>query len=73
MSTTSLYLKDLAERVVFTAVEAAAGLLVIELSTGDVPTQAWWAVPLAAAAATLKGFLAKKIGRSESASTAPSV
>ena len=72
-SPTSLYVKDLAERTAFTAAEAAAALLVVELSSDAVPTEAWWAVPLAALAATMKGLFAKKLGRPESASTVPSV
>jgi len=73
-SPTSLYVKDLVERIVFTAAEAALGLVVIEIADPDiVDPQAWWAVPLASAAAALKGLVAKKIGKPESASTVPSV
>jgi hypothetical protein len=73
MSATSLYLKDLAERTLFTGAEAAVGVFVADQAVGAVPGEAWWVVPVAMLAAALKGVLAKKVGRSESASTVPSV
>lgn len=69
----SQYLKDLLERTVFTMLEAAAALVAVQLSSDAVPDEAWWAVPLAGLAAVIKGFAAKKVGSSESASTVPSV
>ena len=64
------YLKDLVERVVFTAVESALALLAVELADPDlVDSQTWWAVPAASLLATLKGLVAKKVGNPETAST----
>jgi hypothetical protein len=63
------FLKDFAERVSWTAVQAALGLVVVE--SFDLPL---WSVPIAASAlAAVKGYVAKKIGNKDSASTVPSV
>ena len=73
-SSTSLYVKDLVERIFWTAAEAALAVGVLEIADPDiVDPKAWWAVPLASAAAALKGLVAKKVGKPESASTVPSV
>lgn len=64
-----LYFKDLAERVGWTAAEAAVAVVAVE--AGDWPL--WIAVPVATGLAAVKGFIAKHVGRSESASTVPSV
>jgi len=74
MAVSTQYFKDLAERVFFTAAEAALAVGVLEIADPDVvPPEAWYTVPLAALAASLKGLVAKKVGNSESASTVPTV
>lgn len=65
----SKYLKDWLERVAWTAAQAAVGVVVVEVNDLD----QWWVFPIAAALAGLKGFIAKKVGNSDSASTVPSV
>lgn len=57
------FLKDLAERVGFSAAYAATSVLVVEL--GDLPYE--WAPVVVAALAALKGVLAKRVGDPESA------
>jgi len=65
----SKYVKDLVERVGWTAAQAGVGVLII--ANTDAPTA--YAAVIAAALALVKGFIAKKIGNKESASTVPSV
>jgi len=70
-----LYLIDLAERIVWTFLEAFAGVLLLDLA--DVfELDLWKTAALAGLAAVLslvKGLAAKAIGDRQSASTAPSV
>lgn len=69
------YLKDLAERVGATFVETFAGTLVASW-TGVIPSdwRGWLtAAALSAAAATVKGLLAKGVGDSATASLAPTL
>jgi hypothetical protein len=61
--------KDWLERVSWTAAQAAVGVLAVEVGGLDV----WWAVGAATALAALKGWVAKRVGNPESASTAKSV
>ena len=63
----STFLLDLGERAGWTGAEAALGLVVVEL--GDLPV--WWAAPIALAAASAKGWVAKRVGRKGTASTLP--
>lgn len=63
------YLVDLVERVLATAAEGAVGVVTVVLV--DWPT--WLAVPLAAGAAIVKGWLAKFSGSKSSASLVPRV
>lgn len=65
----SKFMTDAAERVAWTAVQAALSAIVV---TGfDLPL---WAVPIGASIlAAAKAYVAKKIGNKDSASTAPSV
>jgi hypothetical protein len=60
-------LLDLAERAAWTGVQAALGLVAVEAA--DLP--AWWAVPIALAAAAAKGWAAGHVGRKGTASTLP--
>lgn len=62
------FLKDLAERVGFSAAYAATSVLVVEL--GDLPYE--WAPVLVAALAALKGVLAKQVGSPDTAGFAGS-
>lgn len=63
------FLTDFAERVGWTAVQAALGLVAVE--SFDLPL---WAAPIVATTlSAIKGFVARKIGNPDSASTAPSV
>lgn len=66
LSGTKRYAIDLAERVGWTAAEAAVGVIAVE--AGNWPT--WLALPVATGVAIVKGFLARKLGRADSASTA---
>lgn len=65
----SKYFKDWLERVAWTAAQAAVGVLIVETQDLD----QWWVFPIAAGLAGLKGFIAKKIGNPDSASTVKSV
>jgi hypothetical protein len=61
------FLLDLGERVAWTALQA--GLALVAVDQLDLP--GWAIVPAGAALATLKGFVASRIGRPDSASTVP--
>ena len=63
------YAVDLAERVGWTAAEAAVGVIAVEAANW--PT--WLALPVATGVAIVKGFLARKLGRPDSASTVKGV
>lgn len=63
------YVKDLAERVAFTAIEAGAAYAATQLA--GLPE--WLAVPIAAGLALIKGWAAKSIGNSDSASVSKAV
>ena len=65
----SKYAKDLLERVVWTAVQAGVGVAAAEVAGVD----AWWGVAAATALAVVKGWVAKHVGNSESASLTKSV
>lgn len=65
----SKYVKDLIERVAFTAAEAGIG--VVATAAAGWPTA--YAIPIASALAILKAAIAKQIGNGDSASTVPSV
>lgn len=58
---------DLAERVLWTALQAALGLLSVELF--DLPQ--WAALPVAAGLAFVKGWVARRIGALDTAATLP--
>lgn len=60
---------DLVERLGWTGAEAVAALAVTEFADLDV----WWAAPLAAGFALLKGAAAKHLGVRGTASTLPAV
>lgn len=64
-----IYYIDMAERVLWTLIQAAAGAGIDMLSTGDIT---WRAVGYAALAALLKAITAQKIGDRNSAATLPS-
>lgn len=51
------FLKDAAERTFWTAAEAGLAYAVVTLSA--IPK--WWAIPIAAALASAKAFVAKKL------------
>lgn len=61
------FLLDLAERAGWTGAETALALVVVQL--GDV--SAWWAAPVAFAAAAAKSWVAGHLGRKGTASTLP--
>lgn len=63
------FAKDLLERVGWTAAQAGVGVITVEAL--NVPVE--WAAVVAAVLAVVKGFIAKKVGNSDSASTVPSV
>lgn len=63
------FTKDLIERVGWTAAQAGVGVLIV--ANTDTPTA--YAAVIAAGLALVKGFIAKKIGNADSASTVPSV
>jgi len=65
----SKFWKDLIERVVWTAAQAGVGVLIV--ANTDTPTA--YAAVIASALALVKGFIAKKVGNKDSASTIPSV
>ncbi|NYI05262.1 hypothetical protein [Allostreptomyces psammosilenae] len=58
---------DLLERTLWTAAQAAAGVLLV--AVGDLPQ--WWAPVLAAALAAVKGTAAGLVGVPGSAATLP--
>lgn len=59
----SKYLKDLIERVVWTAAQAGVGVLIV--ANTNTPTA--YAAVFAAGLALVKGFVAKKVGNPDSA------
>lgn len=63
------YLLDLGERMFWTGAQAALALVSIEAFDQS----KWWVVPVAIALAGVKGFVARKVGSPDSASTVPSV
>ncbi|MFF9074938.1 hypothetical protein ACF1FX_27075 [Streptomyces sp. NPDC014646] len=60
-------LLDLIERAGWTGVQAALGLVVVELADLSV----WWAAPAALVLASAKGWVAGRLGRAGTASTLP--
>lgn len=58
---------DALERVGWTAVESAAGLLIVAVT----PLTTWWALPIGLAVAAVKAFAAKQLGQPGTASTLP--
>lgn len=64
-----LYSRDLAERVLATAAEAAIGVIAVQAANWP----DWIAVPIGAGVAVLKGWLGKFTGNKDSASLAPGV
>lgn len=64
----SRYQQDALERIVWTFVQAAAGVYATELAGVD----PLWAVPIAAVLASVKTIAARAIGDKDSASTLPS-
>lgn len=73
----STFWKDWGERVLWTLLEAAIAVLIVEspgfLADGELPQ---WAIPLIASAlAALKGYVARKLvdRHADSASTVPGV
>lgn len=65
----STFIKDWLERIFWTALQAAIGVISVEGL--DLPEV--WIVVIAAALAMLKGLIAKQIGNPDSASTVPSI
>lgn len=65
----SRYAVDLLERVLAAAAEGGIGVVTVQLANW--PT--WISVPIAAGAAVVKGWLARYVGSSNSASLAPRV
>lgn len=61
--------KDWAERVAWTALQAALGLVTVEMF--DLPL--WAAPPLATGLAAAKGFVAQHVGNPDSASLTSSI
>lgn len=59
---------DALERIAWTAVEGAAGLVIVAVT----PLTTWWALPISVALAALKAFAAKRLGHTGTASTLPS-
>lgn len=66
MSTPTLLL-DLGERAAWTGTQAALGVLATDLAGLPV----WWAVPIALALSSAKGWVAGRLGRKGTASTLP--
>lgn len=64
---TKQLLLDLGERAVWTGAQASLGLVAAELA--DIPV--WWAVPVALALSSAKGWVAGRLGRKGTASTLP--
>lgn len=63
------FIKDWAERVFWTA--AQAGVAAISFNAWDLPL---WSLPIIAAGlSAVKGFIAKQVGKGDSASTVPSI
>jgi len=62
---TGYFRRDVLERTAWTATQAAASVVTVEAL--DAPL--WLAVPIAGLLATVKGFLARKVGDPDSAST----
>ena len=62
------YLTDLIERVLWTAAEAGIAYALVSIQGAN----DWWVIPVATCLAAIKGFVAKKIGDSNSAATLPS-
>lgn len=60
---------DLIERVIWTAIQAGLALVTVEAL--DIPQA--YAVIVAAVLATVKGFVARKVGDPTSAATLPAV
>jgi hypothetical protein len=58
---------DTLERAGWTGVQAALGLLAVELADISV----WWAAPIGLAIAAAKGWIAGHLGRPGTASTLP--
>jgi hypothetical protein len=63
------FVKDLVERVGWTALQA--GVAVITVDSLGLPVA--WAAPAAAVLAFIKALVARHVGRSDSASTFPSI
>lgn len=59
----SKYIRDLIERVIWTAAQAGVGVLVV--ANTETPTA--YAAVIAAGLALVKGFVAKKVGNPDSA------
>lgn len=60
-------LLDAAERAGWTGAQAALGVLTTDLA--NIPV--WWAVPVALALSSAKGWIAGRLGRKGTASTLP--
>lgn len=65
----SKYVKDLLERVLWTALQAGIGVATVEIADLDYV----WVPIVATILAIAKGFVAKQIGNADSASTVGSV
>ncbi|WP_019357965.1 hypothetical protein [Streptomyces sp. AA1529] len=76
LKTARTYAVDLLERVLATFVVAAAGVA-LAAGPGDMFSASFWetvaAAGIAAAASLVKGLVAKLVGNTQSASTAPRV
>jgi hypothetical protein len=57
------FLVDLAERVGWTAAEAAISVAIVAMT----PLQDWWVAPLTAGLSLVKGWIAKHVGDPSSA------
>ena len=64
---TKQLLLDLGERAAWTGAQASLGLAATELA--GIPV--WWAVPVALALSSAKGWVAGRLGRPGTASTLP--
>ena len=64
----STFIKDLLERILFTAIEAGLGVAIVAVSSIET-NEGWWVAGIATGLAALKGLAAKKAGSNpESAS-----
>jgi len=55
-------LKDALSRALWTAAQAALGLLAATGFVDNLPDGTWWAIPLATALSFIKSFVATKVG-----------